>query len=148
MPIANQHSYGLSGDPIQKAVIVQQEKQREEKVERGGTRLKPEQAIQLTAKVLCNSIHNSSSSTPTYTQNRSGFTSPRPGAQFDSSYSIGLVTVILVLFPWSFFRVWLKAGNALCTGNVNRYLGIVTLENDDLMRSQKKSLKYETEFYC
>jgi len=102
MPIANQHSYGLSGDPIQKAVIVQQEKQREEKVERGGTRLKPEQAIQLTAKVLCNSIHNSSSSTPTYTQNRSGFTSPRPGAQFDSSYSIGLVTVILVFISMVF----------------------------------------------
>jgi len=40
-----------------------------------------------------------------------------------------------------FFWAWLQARNVLCTGNGNQYLGIVSLENDDLMRSQKEIIK-------
>jgi len=108
-------------------------------VERGGPRLQPKQAIQLTAKVLCNSIYNSS--TPTYTQTRSGFTSPRPGAQFDSSYAMGLVKIDSSFISTVFFWAWLNARNVLCSGNGNQYLGIVSLENGDLTRSQKEIIK-------
>jgi len=40
-----------------------------------------------------------------------------------------------------FFWAWLKARNVLCTGNGNQYLGIVSLENDNLMKSQKEIIK-------
>ena len=49
--------------------------------------------------------------------------------------------MIRVLFSRGFFRAWLKARNVLCTENGNLYLGIVSLENGDLMRSQKEIIK-------
>jgi hypothetical protein len=52
-----------------------------------------------------------------------------------------LVTVIRVLLPWVFFWAWQKARNVLCTENRNQYIGIVSLENGDLTRSQKEIIK-------
>jgi hypothetical protein len=40
-----------------------------------------------------------------------------------------------------FFWAWLKARNVLCSGNGNQYLGIVSIENGDLMRSHKEIIK-------